>query len=69
MILIALRVVKTWPTMGSITEKDETTPLRIFPVPFHMLRTVVFTNPDVSGDPAVTSAFFGGLNDFGSDLD
>ena len=32
-----------------------------------MLRTVD-TNPEVSGDPAVTSAFFGGLNDFKSDL-
>ena len=48
--------------------KGRNTPLRISPVPFHDVENCCFTNLEVSGDPAVTSAFFGGLNDFGSDL-
>ena len=48
--------------------KGRNTPLRISPVPFHDVENGCFTNLEVSGDTAVTSAFFGGLNDFGSDL-
>ena len=48
--------------------KGRNTPLRISPVPFHDVENGCFTNLEVSGDPAVTSAFFGGLNDFGSDF-
>ena len=48
--------------------KGRNTTLRISPVPFHDVENGCFTNLEVSGDPAVTPAFFGGLNDFGSDL-
>ena len=48
--------------------KGRSTPLRISPVPFHDVENGCFTNLEVSDDTAVTSAFFGGLNDFGSDL-
>ena len=58
-----------WRKRGRLREKaKKNTPLRISPVPFHDVENGCFTNPEVSGDPAVTSAFFGGLNDFGSNL-
>ena len=66
--MMAGRIITAAGKSGIDYGKGRNTPLRISPVPFHDVENVCSTNPEVSSDPAVTSAFFGGLNDFGSDL-